>query len=98
MFSTSAVTGLALVYVGICMFSGLKNLEWHDWVSVGSGFLTVLFMTVSYSISDGIAAGFLFYTVMKLASGQFKKADLVVACCAIAFVVLFIVKYATHIG
>ena len=98
MFSTSAVTGLALVYVGICMFSGLKNLEWHDWVSVGSGFLTVLFMTVSYSISDGIAAGFLFYTVMKLASGQFKKADLVVACCAIAFVALFIVKYATHIG
>lgn len=98
MFSTPAVTGLALVYVGVCMFSGLKDLDWHDWIAVGSGFLTVLFMTVSYSISDGIAAGFLFYSVMKAASGKFKKSDIVVAGCALAFVILFIVKYATKLA
>ncbi len=97
MFSTPCVTGLALVYVGICMFSGLKDLDWKDWISVGSTFLTVLFMTVTYSISDGIAAGFLFYTVMTLASGKFTKKDITVACCTLAFVAIFVMKYVTGI-
>ena len=97
MFSTPCVTGLALVYVGICMFSGLKDLDWKDWVAVGSTFLTVLFMTVSYSISDGIAAGFLFYTVMTAVSGKFTKKDITVAACTVAFVAIFVMKYVTGI-
>ena len=98
MFSASAVTGLALVYVGVCMFKNLENLEWKDWVSVASGFITALFMCVAYSISDGIAMGFIAYTVMRLASFKFKKEDIPVAICAVAFIVLYIVKYATHLA
>ena len=97
MFSTPCVTGLALVYVGICMFSGLKDLDWKDWVAVGSTFLTVRFMTVSYSISDGIAAGFLFYTVLTAVSGKFTKKDITVAACTVAFVAIFVMKYLTGI-
>ncbi len=97
-FSNSAVTGLALVYVGVCMFKNLEKLEWHDWVAVGSGFLTVIVMCVSYSISDGIAWGFIAYTLMTLCAHRFKKEDTAVACCAAAFVVIYIVKYATGIA
>ncbi len=92
MFSSSAVTGLALVYVGVCMFKNLEKVEWHDWVAVGSAFFTVLVMTISYSISDGIAWGFISYTIMTLASCRFKKSDITVACCSAAFLVLYIVK------
>ena len=92
MFSSSSVTGLALVYVGVCMFKNLEKLEWKDWVAVGSGFFTVLVMTISYSISDGIAFGFITYTVMTLASGKFKKSDITVACCSLAFIAIYIVK------
>jgi AGZA family xanthine/uracil permease-like MFS transporter len=98
MFSSTAVTGLALVYVGVCMFKNLEKLEWHDWVAVTSGFFTVIIMCLSYSISDGIAWGFIMYTVLTLASGKFKKSDVTVACCAAAFVVLYIVKYATGLA
>lgn len=91
-FSSSSVTGLALVYVGVCMFKNLEKLEWKDWVAVGSGFFTVLVMTISYSISDGIAFGFIVYTIMALASGRFKKQDIAVACCSIAFIAIYIVK------
>lgn len=92
MFSSSSVTGLALVYVGVCMFKNLEKLEWKDWIAVGSGFFTVLVMTISYSISDGIAWGFISYTIMTLASGKFKKSDITVACCAVAFMALYIMK------
>lgn len=94
MFSCSAATGLALVYVGICMFKSLEQLDWKDWVAVASGFITTLFMCVSYSISDGIAMGFITYSIMTLASGKFKKSDLPVAICSIAFVAIYVVKYA----
>ncbi len=97
-FSTNAVTGLALVYVGICMFKNLEHLEWKDWVAVGSGFITVIIMCVAYSISDGIAWGFIAYTIMTLAAGRFKKDDLAVAACSLAFLVIYIVKYATGIA
>ncbi|MDO5330721.1 MAG: NCS2 family permease [Bacillota bacterium] len=94
MFSSNAVTGLALVYVGICMFKSLEKLEWHDFTALGSGFITILAMTLSYSISDGIAFGFITYTVMTLASGKFKKSDITVACCSLAFVAIYIVNFA----
>ena len=97
-FSTSAVTGLALVYVGICMFKNLEHLEWKDWVAVGSGFITVIVMCVAYSISDGIAWGFIAYTIMTLVSGRFKKDDIAVAACSAAFLAIYIVKYATGIA
>ena len=92
MFSSSSVTGLALVYVGVCMFKNLEKLEWHDWIAVGSGFFTVLVMTISYSISDGIAFGFITYTIMTLAAGKFKKSDITVACCSLAFIAIYITK------
>ncbi len=97
-FSTSAVTGLALVYVGICMFKNLEHLEWKDWIAVGSGFITVIVMCVAYSISDGIAWGFIAYTIMTLVAGRFKKDDIAVAACSAAFLAIYIVKYATGIA
>lgn len=98
MFSSSAVTGLALVYVGICMFKNLEHLEWKDWTAVASGFITALFMCIAYSISDGIAMGFISYTVMTLVSGKFKKSDIPTAVCSVAFLGVYIMKYATYLG
>lgn len=97
MFSGSCVTGLALVYVGVCMFANLSKLDWNDWVAIGSGFITIIVMTVSYSISDGIAWGLIVYTIMALASRKFSKKDVPVACLSAAFLLLYIVEYASEI-
>lgn len=98
MFSSSAVTGLALVYVGVCMFKNLESIEWKDWIAVGSGFITCLIMCVAYSISDGIAFGFISYTIMTLVAGKFKKSDITVACVSVAFIAIYIVKYVTGLA
>ena len=56
---TSAVTAPALVAVGISMASQLGGIEWDDIVFAASGFITVIMMILTYSISDGIAFGFI---------------------------------------
>ena len=97
MFSSSAVTGLALVYVGVCMFKSLESIEWNDWVTVVSSFLTVIMMCVAYSITDGIAVGFFSYTILTAVSGRFKKTDIPVAVCTVAFIAIYAIKVATHL-
>ena len=97
MFSSNAVTGLALVYVGVCMFKSLESIEWNDWIAVVSGFLTVIMMCVAYSITDGIAVGFFSYTILTAVSGRFKKTDIPVACCTAAFIAIYAVKVATSL-
>lgn len=91
-FTSSAVTSLALVYVGICMFKNVSKLEWEDHISVAAGFVTIFMMICCYSISDGIAWGFATYTIATLASNRFKKKDIPVAVISVLFVTLYIVK------
>lgn len=97
MFTNAAATSLALVYVGILMFQNLDDLEWKDLVSVGSAFITVIIMIVSYSICDGISWGFISYVLMSLAAGRFQKKDIPIACCALVFLVVTILRYSMNI-
>ncbi len=96
MFS-GKVPNIALIYVGVCMFTNLKELDWHDWVATVSGFATIIAMICMASISDGIAFGFIIYTLCTLVSGRFGKKDIPVAVLAIAFCALYITEFATGI-
>jgi adenine/guanine/hypoxanthine permease len=86
------VTSLALFYVGTLMFQGLKNLDWSDTISTASGFITIIFMLLAYSISDGIAFGFVSYTVMSLASGNGKKVSPLMYIISLLFIGYYILK------
>ena len=97
MFSGS-VPNIALIYVGVCMFTNLKELDWHDWISIVAGFTTMVFMICMASISDGIAFGFMAYTICTLCSGRFTKKDIPVAVLAVAFMALFIAEFATGVA
>jgi AGZA family xanthine/uracil permease-like MFS transporter len=91
--TVSPVTSLALVYVGCLMFKQLKNLEWDDSIAVFSGFITIIMMIVAYSISDGIAWGFIAYTVISLAAGKFKKVTITMYVLTVLFIAYYIVKF-----
>ena len=97
MFSGS-VPNIALIYVGVCMFTNLKELDWHDWVSIVAGFTTMVFMICMASISNGIAFGFMAYTLCTLCAGRFTKKDIPVAVLAVAFMALFIAEFATGVA
>ncbi len=81
---TSAVTTPALVVVGILMAQQLKGIDWDDIVYAASGFVTVIIMVLTYSISDGIAFGFIVFTLASVAAGRAKEVSPIVwGLCAI---------------
>ena len=62
----SAATAPALVVVGIMMTSVFKEIRWDDFSEAVPAFFAGLFMSLCYSISYGIAFGFLSYCVIKI--------------------------------
>ncbi|MGO1502023.1 MAG: NCS2 family permease [Marinobacter sp.] len=69
-------TAGALIYVAMLMMSGLANIEWDDLSDTIPAIMTVIMMPLTYSITNGIAIGFITYGVMKLFTGQYKEVSL----------------------
>lgn len=89
---TSAVTAPALVVVGVLMAQQLGGIDWDDIVSAASGFIVVLTMIVTYSISDGIAFGFITYAITSVASGKTKNVKPAIWILVLVFIAYFILK------
>lgn len=87
---TSAVTAPALVVVGILMAQQLKGIDWDNLVYAASGFMTVIFMILAYSISDGIAIGFITYTVTMLGTGKAKEIKPIVWILDLFFIIFLV--------
>ncbi|MBM5570671.1 NCS2 family permease [Deefgea chitinilytica] len=83
-------TAPALCYVAVLMARGLAEIEWDDLTESAPAVMTAFAMPFTFSIADGIAFGFISYTVIKLLAGRYK--DLSVAVLVIT--ALWIVKFA----
>lgn len=89
---TSAVTAPALIVVGVLMSQQLGDIEWSDFSTATAAFMTVVMMILSYSISDGIALGFIVYTVVKLASGKTREVQPIVYFLDLVFILYFVIR------
>lgn len=85
-------SSLALVAVGALMFSNLRNIEWDDKILVFSCFITFIMIILTYSITDGIAFGMIFYALMRLVSGHVKDTSPVIWVLGVIFLALFVVN------
>ena len=61
-----AATAPALVVVGIMMMSAFREIQWDDFDEAVPAYFAGVFMAICYSISYGIAAGFIFYCITKI--------------------------------
>ena len=68
-----AATAPALVVVGIMMASSFKEIDWSDFTEAVPAFFAGVFMALCYSISYGIAAGFIFYCIAKICKKEIKE-------------------------
>jgi len=82
----------ALIFVGILMASQLRFIEWDNIEVAIPAFLTILVMPLTYSIADGIAIGFIFYTLVKVLKGKYKEIDPILYILSALFVVYFFVS------
>ncbi len=82
----------ALIIVGAMMLRVLMQVNWDDVTEYVPACLTMIAMPLAYSISAGIAIGFISYAFGKLVTGRVKQCSLLVYIFAILFVVLYVVK------
>lgn len=90
---TNAVTAPALIVVGVMMAQQLKGIEWDDLVIAVPAFITVISMILTYSISNGIAFGFIAYAVAMVAAGKIKKIHPTVWVLMVIFIIYFASPY-----
>jgi AGZA family xanthine/uracil permease-like MFS transporter len=86
----SAATAPALVVVGIMMTSSFKDIDWKDLDEAIPAFFAGIFMALCYSISYGIAAGFIFYVIVKICKGKIKQINPILWVCTALFILNFI--------
>ncbi len=84
-FATSA----ALLYVAVLMVSAIAHVEWDDITEYAPVVVTAIMMPFAYSIAEGIAAGFITYAALKVASGKHKDVNVSVYVIA----ALALIKY-----
>ena len=83
-------TAGALVYVGILMASSLIKVQWDDLTEATPAFITAAMMPFTYSITEGIAFGFISYCVMKLGTGRWREVNAPVWVVSLLFLIKFI--------
>jgi AGZA family xanthine/uracil permease-like MFS transporter len=79
----------AMVVVGFLMAKQVVRIEWDDWGLSVPSFLTFAVMPFTYSIADGIGAGFVSYVFIRLVQGRGKEVHPLMYVVAAAFVVFF---------
>jgi len=82
-------TAPALFFVGILMVSSFNKVEWNDLSESTPVVITAIMMPLTFSIAEGIAMGFISYTLIKLLSGKLSDLNLSI----IAISLLFVFKY-----
>jgi AGZA family xanthine/uracil permease-like MFS transporter len=81
----------ALVVVGFLLITQVKDIPWDDWSVSIPAFLTIVLMPFTYSITNGIGAGFISYVVLKAATGRAKEPGLLLWVIAALFTVYFFI-------
>ncbi|MCW2476532.1 MULTISPECIES: NCS2 family permease [unclassified Symbiopectobacterium] len=79
----------ALIYVGVLMTSSLARVKWDDLTEAVPAFITAVMMPFSFSITEGIALGFISYVVMKAATGRWRE----ISPCVVVVAALFLLKF-----
>ncbi|HSC52033.1 MAG TPA: NCS2 family permease [Phnomibacter sp.] len=69
----NAATAPALIIVGLLMVSSISEIDFSDFTEGLPAFMCIIMMPFTYSIANGVAAGIIFYTMLKVLTGNFKK-------------------------
>ena len=85
----AAATSAALIYVGVLMLQGLKNVDFGDMDQMVPVSLMLIGMPVSGSIGHAIGLGMISYTVIKLFSGKGKEVSVLTYVISILFLIKF---------
>ena len=73
----SFATAGALIMVGVFMFRSIRKIDLSDFTVAMPAFLTIILMPLTYSISTGLAFGFVAHIVLSVAAGRARSVGVV---------------------
>jgi len=84
-------TAPALIIVGIMMLSSFAEIKWNDLEEAVPAFFAGIFMAICYSISYGIATGFIFYCIVKICKRELKTVHPILIVSTLLFILNFVI-------
>ncbi len=82
-------TSAPLFYVAVLMLAGLSKIKWHDISDAIPVVITCIIMPLSFSITEGIALGFISYTAIKICCGRWQELSKSTVFLALLFIAKF---------
>ena len=83
-------TAPALIIVGFYMMAIVREIPWDDYEEAIPAFVTMLVMPFTWSITNGIGAGFLTHAAIKVLRGKVRELPPVLSIVCAAFVLYFV--------
>jgi AGZA family xanthine/uracil permease-like MFS transporter len=84
------ITAPALIVVGCLMVQAAAKIDWMEMTEAIPAFLVIIGMPLTYSISDGLAFGFISYATLKIVSGKVKQTSWLIYLLAAVFAARYI--------
>ncbi|MEV6160649.1 NCS2 family permease [Streptomyces sp. NPDC052052] len=79
----------ALIAVGFMLMAQVRHIDWERYENAIPAFLTIVVMPFTYSITNGIGAGFLAYVVIKTFLGKAREVHWLLWGSSVLFAVYF---------
>ena len=81
-----------LIIVGYLMMKCVTRINWEDLTEAIPAFLTIIIMPLTLSITEGIAFGFIAYSILKLATGRLKDVHWLIYLFSFLFILRYLIK------
>ncbi len=80
----------ALIVVGSFMFKGIGRIDWDDFSEALPAFITIIIMPLTFSITEGIAFGFIAYSALSVIKRDWRRAHWLVYLISVIFLARYV--------
>lgn len=91
--SFSPVTSLALIYVGIMLFSNIKNIDFSNVIIAFTSFVIITMTIFTYSIVNGLGIGFIVYIILMFVSKKRKQVNYIMYVITLLYIISVLIDY-----
>ncbi|WP_308780143.1 NCS2 family permease [uncultured Clostridium sp.] len=81
-----------LIIIGSLMIKGIIHIDFNDISEAIPSFLIIVLIPLTFSIIDGIAFGFISYTIMKIATKKYKNISIVMYLISFTFIIYLLLN------
>jgi adenine/guanine/hypoxanthine permease len=91
-FVPSEAAAPALVVVGVLLMGQIRHIDFGDLTVGVPAFLTIVLMPFTYSITNGVGAGFISFVILRSATGKARQIHPLLWVVAIVFAIYFAIE------